>query len=98
VLDDVGVIWARFFEELLVVVLRRSYLALVVARGLYGMIGAGATCSLVDATVAIDCGLLAVLFVPLLAGLGAFLVTLDGDASLLLIGAGRSCVALVTVA
>jgi hypothetical protein len=71
---------ACFFEELLEVVLRRSCLVLVVALGLYSMISARATRSLVDAAVIIGYGLLAVQFAPLLAGHGAFLGTLDGDA------------------
>jgi hypothetical protein len=44
------------------------------------MIDTGVARLLVDATIAIDCGLLAVLFAPLLACLGAFLDTLDGNA------------------
>jgi hypothetical protein len=75
VLDSVGVIWARFLEELLEVVLRQLCLALAILRGLYGLIGAGAALSLVDAIVTVCCGLLAVLFAPLLVGLG----TLDSD-------------------
>jgi hypothetical protein len=43
------------------VVLRRSYLALGVARGLYGVFGTGAARSLVDDAVDISCGLLVVL-------------------------------------
>jgi hypothetical protein len=34
---------------------------------------------LIDATIVIGCHLLMVLFAPLLAGLNAFLGTLDGD-------------------
>jgi hypothetical protein len=79
VLDGVGMIWARFFEELLKVVLRRSYLALVVARSLCGMFDAGAARTLVDATINVGCDLLAALLASLLAGLGTLLVTLDSD-------------------
>jgi hypothetical protein len=62
------------------VIHRRSCLVLAIAHSLYGVIGAGAARSLVDAAVAISCGLLVTLFAPLLAGLGALLSTLDGDA------------------
>jgi hypothetical protein len=79
VLDGVGMIWARFFEELLKVVLRRSYLALVVARSLCGMFDAGAARPLVDATINVGCDLLAALLASLLAGLGTLLGTLDSD-------------------
>jgi hypothetical protein len=44
------------------------------------VIGTGATRSLIDAAVTVGCGLLVVLFVPLLDGLGGFLSTLDGEA------------------
>jgi hypothetical protein len=77
VLDSVGVIQARFFEELLKVVLKRSCLVLAVTHGLCGMIGTGAIRSLIDAAVAVGCGLLVALIAPLLAGLGALLSTLD---------------------
>jgi hypothetical protein len=80
VLDRVGVVWALFFKELLEVVCGRSCLALAAAHGLCGALRARATCSLIDATVIIDCGLLVVLFVPLLAGPGTLLGTLDSDA------------------
>jgi hypothetical protein len=52
---------------------------------------------LVDANIIIGCDLLAALFVPLLAGLGTLLGTLDDDASPLLPRVGRSWVALVLV-
>jgi hypothetical protein len=73
-------VWARFFEELLKLVYGRSRLALAAARGLCGMLRARAACSLVDATIAISCGLLVALFAPLLVGLGTRLNTLDGNA------------------
>jgi hypothetical protein len=79
VIDGVGVIQTCFFEELLEVVLRRSYLVLAIAYGLCGMFSAGATCPLIDAAVDVDCGPLATLFAPLLVGLGALLGTLGGD-------------------
>jgi hypothetical protein len=47
-----------------------------VACGLCSVLHDGATCFLIDA-IAIDHGLLAALFVPLLAGLGILLGTLD---------------------
>jgi hypothetical protein len=56
VLDGVGMIRARFFEELLEVILKRSCLVLTVSRGLYGMISTRATRSLIDATIAVGCG------------------------------------------
>jgi hypothetical protein len=77
-LDGVGVIQACFFEELLKVVLRRSYLALVVSCSLCGVFGAGAACPLIDTAVDISCGLLVALLASLLSGLGALLGTLDG--------------------
>jgi hypothetical protein len=79
-LDGVSMIQACFFEELLEVVLKQSCLALALARGLCSVISAGATPSLIDATASIECGLLVMLFAPLLAGLGAFLGTLESDA------------------
>jgi hypothetical protein len=88
VLDGVGVIQAHFFKELLQVVLRRSYLVLALARVLCGMFGAGAASPLINAAIDIGCGLLAVLFVSLLASLGALLSTLGSDASPLLTRAG----------
>jgi hypothetical protein len=57
-----------------------SRLALAAAHGLCGMLRARAACSLVDAAIAISCGLLVVLFAPLLASLGTRLNTLDGNA------------------
>jgi hypothetical protein len=53
-----------------------SCLALAVARSVFG---AGTACLLVDATVIVGCGLLTVLFAPLLAGLNTLLNALDGD-------------------
>jgi hypothetical protein len=79
VLDKVGVVRARFFEEPLKVVHGWLHLALAAAHGLYGALHARASCSLIDVAVVVGCGLLAALFVPLLAGLGTLLGTLDGD-------------------
>jgi hypothetical protein len=79
VLDGVGVIRACFFKELLEVVLRRSCQALAITCGLYGVFSTTAANPLIDVAIDIGCGLLAVLLVPLLAGLGALLGTLDGD-------------------
>jgi hypothetical protein len=76
VLDGVGVVRACFFKELLEVVHRRSCLVLPVACGLCSVLHDGATCFLIDA-IAVDHGLLAALFVPLLACLGILLGTLD---------------------
>jgi hypothetical protein len=78
VLDGIGVIQARFFEELLEVVLRRSCLALPVTHGLCSVFSAGAI-RFIDAAIIIGCGLLAALFAPLLAGLGTLLGTVDSD-------------------
>jgi hypothetical protein len=86
-----------FGQELLELVHGWSCLALASARGLCGTLRARATCLLVDANIIIGCDLLAALFVPLLAGLGTLLGTLDGDASPLLPRVGRSWVALVLV-
>jgi hypothetical protein len=86
VIDGVGVVWARFFEELLEVVHGQLRLPPAIAHDLYGVLHVGAACSLIDAAVVIDCSLMAALFKLLLAGLG----TLDDDASLLLPGVGRS--------
>jgi hypothetical protein len=52
---------------------------LAISRDLRDMFCTGAACLLIDATVIIGCGLLMVLFVPLLAGLNALLNALDGD-------------------
>jgi hypothetical protein len=70
-------LWARFFKELLKVVHRQSHMVFAVACGLCGVLCGGATHLLIDATAIIDRGLLAAQFVPLLAGLGILLVTLD---------------------
>jgi hypothetical protein len=67
-------VWTCFFEELLKVVPGGR---------------AGAACSLVDAVAIIGCGLLVALFVPLLAGLGTLLGTLDGDARRRFLAAAR---------
>jgi hypothetical protein len=80
VLDGIGVSQARFFEELLKVVLRQSCLALAISHSLCSVFGARATHPLVNATIVNGCGLLATLFVPLLASLGTLLGTVDGDA------------------
>jgi hypothetical protein len=80
VLDGVGMVQARFFEELLKVVLVRSCLMLASARGLCGALDSRADCSLIDATVVASYGLLAVLFALLLSGLGGLLGTLNGEA------------------
>jgi hypothetical protein len=57
-----------------------SCLVLAVAHDLRSMFCTGAACLLVDAAVVVSCGLLMVLFVPLLAGLNALLSALDGNA------------------
>jgi hypothetical protein len=59
------------------VVHRRSRLVLAIACGLGGALCTEATCLLIDAAAVVDCGLLAALFVPFLAGLGILLGTLD---------------------
>jgi hypothetical protein len=66
VLNGVGVVWGRFFEEVLEVVCGRSCLALIAT-------------SLIDDSAIISCGLLVALFAPLLAGPGTHLGALDGD-------------------
>jgi hypothetical protein len=71
VLDGIGVIQARFLEELLKVAYERSCLALVVARGFRGVFYAGAACLLIDVAVIVGYGLLVELFASLLAGLNA---------------------------
>jgi hypothetical protein len=63
-LYGVGVVQARFSDELLEVVC-----------GLCGTLHARAACSLVDAVVVVGRGILATLFAPLLIGLG----TMNGD-------------------
>jgi hypothetical protein len=79
VLDGVGVFRASLFEEFLKVVCGRPCIALAAAQDLRGMPHARAAYSLIDATIIVGRGLLAVMFVPLLAALGALLGVMDGD-------------------
>jgi hypothetical protein len=77
VLDGVGLVWARFFEDLLEVLHRQSCLPRVVAYGLCGVLRARAACLLIDVAAVVDHGLIAALFAPFLASLGILLGTLD---------------------
>jgi hypothetical protein len=75
VLDGVGVVRTRFFEELHEVVHGRLCLALDVACILYGVLYTGAACSFIDAVIIVDRSLLVTPFVPLLASLSILLGT-----------------------
>jgi hypothetical protein len=54
-------------------------LAPATAHGLRSVLRAGITCSLIDASIVVSRGLLAALFAPFLATLGALLGILNGD-------------------
>jgi hypothetical protein len=73
---------ACFLEEPLEVVHGWSRLALAAACGPCGALHAGATNSLVGASVVIGCGLLAVLLAPLLTEIGSLLGSLEGNIEL----------------
>jgi hypothetical protein len=79
VFDVLGIAWETLFKKLFDVVCGQPCLTLATACDCRGMLHAGATCSHVDATIIIDCGVLVVLLVPLLEALSTLHGILGGD-------------------
>jgi hypothetical protein len=80
VLDEVGVVWASLFKELLKVVCGRLRLTHAATCSHRSALHIGAAYLLVDAVVISDsCGLLTALLAPVPAALGALLGILNGD-------------------